>query len=189
MYPRSGDLTQELADAIEQDLSDFEKAMYSYDYDSSFYGYETLIDVQSFVDYFILNEFTCNYDAGTLSTYLYKDIKENISCASGISIPLATIMRDPTTLPHHFRMQDTVWYYMLIKDEEFCGTHHRSLSRAARDLAQRRVSEQLYGRDHCLFGDAVQRNYEVYGDTPLQIICRCSQQNAIPRILRRRYSR
>ena len=28
----------------------------------------------SFVDYFILNEFTCNYDAGWLSTYVYKDI-------------------------------------------------------------------------------------------------------------------
>ena len=32
-YPRSGALTLELADAIEQDLSDFEKALYSFDYD------------------------------------------------------------------------------------------------------------------------------------------------------------
>ena len=30
--------------------------------------------MDSFVDYFILNEFTQNYDAGYLSTYLYKDI-------------------------------------------------------------------------------------------------------------------
>ena len=57
-YPRSGSLTQELADAIEQEFSDFEKALYSYDYDTQIYGYETWIDVQSFVDYFILNEFT-----------------------------------------------------------------------------------------------------------------------------------
>ena len=74
VYPRSGALTEEMAGAIEQDLSDFEKALYSFDYDSEFYGYKTWVDVSSFVDYFIINELTCNYDAGTLSTYLYKDI-------------------------------------------------------------------------------------------------------------------
>ena len=36
-YPRSGALTQEMADAIEQDLSDFEKALYSFDYDDRIY--------------------------------------------------------------------------------------------------------------------------------------------------------
>ena len=55
-YPRAGSLTQELADAIEQDFSDFEKALYSYDYDTHDYGYQNWIDVDSFVDYFILNE-------------------------------------------------------------------------------------------------------------------------------------
>ncbi len=73
-YPRSGTLTQEMADAIEQDLSDFEKSLYSFDYDTQFYGYENWIDVNSFADYFLINEFTQNYDAGALSTYLYKDI-------------------------------------------------------------------------------------------------------------------
>ena len=35
------------------------------DYDDAVYGYETLIDVNSFVDYFIINEFTGNDDAST----------------------------------------------------------------------------------------------------------------------------
>lgn len=57
-YPRSGALTQEMADAIEQDLSDFEKALYSFDYDDRIYGYQNWVDVKSFADYFIFNEFT-----------------------------------------------------------------------------------------------------------------------------------
>ncbi len=62
--PNPASLTQELADAIEQEFSDFEKALYSYDYDTHDYGYQNYIDVDSFVDYFIINEFTQNYDAG-----------------------------------------------------------------------------------------------------------------------------
>lgn len=73
-YPKSGALTQEMVDAIEQEFSDFEKALYSFDYNTYDYGYQNYIDVDSFVDYFIINEFTQNYDAGYLSTYLYKDI-------------------------------------------------------------------------------------------------------------------
>lgn len=73
-YPRSGDLTPELTAAITQEFSDFEKSLYSYDYDTDDFGYYYDIDVQSFIDYFIINEFTTNYDAGWLSTYLYRDI-------------------------------------------------------------------------------------------------------------------
>ena len=119
VYPRSGDLTQEMADAIEQELSDFEKVIYSYDYDSYLYGYQTWIDVDSFVDYFILNEFTANYDAGTLSTYLYKDISGKYKlCIWDFNSACDNYVL-PTTSPQHFEMQDTVWYFMLTKDEAF----------------------------------------------------------------------
>ena len=56
-YPRSGALTPELAGTIEQDLSDFEKALYSFDHDTKFYGYKNWVDADSFADYFIINEF------------------------------------------------------------------------------------------------------------------------------------
>lgn len=73
-YPRSGALTPEMQRAIEQEFSDFEKALYSFDYDTDDYGYWHYIDTGSFVDYWIMNEFTSNTDAGRYSTYLYKDI-------------------------------------------------------------------------------------------------------------------
>lgn len=57
-YPRSGSLTPEMIRAIAQEFSDFEKSLYSYDYDTDDYGYYYDIDVGSFIDYFIINEFT-----------------------------------------------------------------------------------------------------------------------------------
>ena len=55
-YPGESMLMPELAQEIELDLSAFEKALYSYDYDTEDYGYWNWIDVESFVDYFLINE-------------------------------------------------------------------------------------------------------------------------------------
>ncbi|MDY5663382.1 MAG: CotH kinase family protein, partial [Blautia sp.] len=55
-YPGAKNLTPELINAITQDFSYFEKSLYSYDYDDRKYGYKNLIDVDSFVDYFLINE-------------------------------------------------------------------------------------------------------------------------------------
>ena len=75
VYPSPKWLTPERVAWIAQDFSDFEKSLYSYDYNTKPYAYWEQADRASFVDYFILNEFTCNYDAGWLSTYIYKDVR------------------------------------------------------------------------------------------------------------------
>ncbi len=51
-YPRTGDLTEERIDYITQDFSDFEKSLYSYDYDTEPYAWWNDADINSFVDYF-----------------------------------------------------------------------------------------------------------------------------------------
>lgn len=73
-YPGQAKLTEEMAKHIELDYSAFEKALFSFDYDSDKYGYEQWIDVDSFVDYCVINEFTKNLDAGSYSTYIYKEV-------------------------------------------------------------------------------------------------------------------
>ncbi len=57
-FPGEKKLTPEIKEAIKTDFSAFEKGLYSYDYDSRKYGYRAQVDVDSFVDYLILNEFT-----------------------------------------------------------------------------------------------------------------------------------
>lgn len=162
-YPRSGSLTPALADAIEQDLSDFEKALYSFDFDSRFYGYQNWIDVPSFADFFIINEFTQNYDAGYLSTFLYKDIGGkyhmvvwdfNNACGNYVDLP---------AWEPGFQMQDTLWQWMLTKDEAYCQQiidRYRMWRKSvlSEDYLMNYIDETI-----AYLGPAVERNFEVWG--------------------------
>lgn len=77
-YPSKYNITPEMTSYIENDISKVEKILYSDSY-SEFSTYTKYIDVDSFIDYFLINEFFGNYDAGNNSTYMYKDIGGKLS--------------------------------------------------------------------------------------------------------------
>ncbi len=69
------DITDQQKEYVETYIYDFERALLNDDF-SEIEGeraYEQYIDVPSFVDYFILNEFAKNADAFRISTYMHKD--------------------------------------------------------------------------------------------------------------------
>ncbi len=71
-YPSAQKLSDEMKLYIEQDFSRTEQIIYSED-EGVFKAYDKYIDLDSFVDYFLINEFFGNYDAGEHSTYMYKN--------------------------------------------------------------------------------------------------------------------
>lgn len=71
-YPAAQKITEEMQQYIENDFSRTEQIIYSED-EGVFKAYDKYIDVDSFVDYFLINEFFGNYDAGEHSTYMYKN--------------------------------------------------------------------------------------------------------------------
>ena len=72
-YPKAELITLEQKDYIQNYISEFEDALISPEYQDPINGYRPYIDVQSFVDYFILNEISHNPDGYRLSTFMYKD--------------------------------------------------------------------------------------------------------------------
>lgn len=164
VYPGTSNLTEDIRFDIQTDFSKFEKTLYSYDYNDPDHGYKELIDVESFADYFILNEFTQNYDAGWLSTYIYKDsdglfrmcMWDFNSACNGYRIDIPR---------EGFIFQDAVWFNMLIKDEDFV----EEIIDRYRELRKGVLSEEyLYSyidSVQAYLGDAVQRNYKVWGYT------------------------
>ena len=165
VYPRSGSLTQDMADAIEQDFSDFEKALYSFDYNDDVYGYEGMIDVSSFVDYFIITEFTCNYDVGSRSTYVSRDIGGKYKMIVWDFNSAFDNYRLSVSDPYIFQMEQVAWYVMLMKDEDFT---EKIISRY-RQLREGVLSEEYLMNyiDETLayLGPAIERNFEVWGYT------------------------
>jgi hypothetical protein len=72
-YPKPDDITTVQKNYIKALIYAFESAMNSSFYSDSLSGYPRYIDVDSFVDYFIINEFAKNVDAFRLSMFMYKD--------------------------------------------------------------------------------------------------------------------
>lgn len=72
-YPKPEDITREQRSYIRNWIGDFETTLAGEGYRDPATGYAAYLDVESFVDYFIINELTRNVDGYRLSTYMYKD--------------------------------------------------------------------------------------------------------------------
>lgn len=77
LYPEREVLSGNAAAQLTQQIDRLERALYSDD-PEEFYQYRKYVDLDSFVDYFILNEFFLNYDAGYNSTYFFSDYSGKI---------------------------------------------------------------------------------------------------------------
>ena len=165
VYPGTQNMTPELKEAIKNDFSFFEKTLYSYDYNNKDHGYKNFIDVDSFVDYFLINELTCNYDAGSLSTYIYKDIDGKYRMCVWDFNSACDAYQESAIPVNEFRLDNALWFQMLFKDKEFTD---RVIERYY-ELRETVFSEEyLFGFiDDTVFylGDAVERNYDKWGYT------------------------
>lgn len=163
VYPGTINQTEEMRRAIELEFSSFEKALYSYDYDSEDYGYTQWIDVPSFADYFVLNEFCCNMDAGRLSAYIYKDISGKYKiCVWDFNNSCDNYMEMPVNL-HNFELQNRLLYHMLCRDEDFT----EAIITRYKELRQGVLSEEYLmnyiDQTIAYLGPAIERNYDKWG--------------------------
>lgn len=73
-YPKPDDIVQLQKDYIQNKIFQFETMMnLSVNISDSTTGYPKYLDVNSFIDFILVNEFAKNVDGYRLSTYLYKD--------------------------------------------------------------------------------------------------------------------
>ncbi len=157
-YPKRSVLTEEMRTQIELDYAEFERSLYSYDHDNGEYGYWNYINEDSFVDYFLINEFTLNMDAGRYSTYIYKDMSGKYKLAVwDFNNACDNFTSDPVS-PYQLEMENHTWFLMLCKSERFVN---RVLERYA-ELRKTVLSEE-YLTDYidgvlAYLGPAVERN-------------------------------
>lgn len=119
IYPSKKDLTDDTFNYIEEDINSIEKVLYSND-DNIFYTYSEVIDVDSFVDYFLLNEFFISYDAGENSTYAYKTLGKKLSMGPvwDFDGTMDNYYIEPAE-PKDLAFEVKPWFDMLCTDEAF----------------------------------------------------------------------
>jgi len=71
--PKWDELVWQQKDYIEDYVTEFETKLYSTGYDNPTTGYPNYIDVESFIDYFIVSEISRNNDGFKKSRYFHKD--------------------------------------------------------------------------------------------------------------------
>jgi hypothetical protein len=165
VYPKAENLTEDQQQYICDDISRFEEALYSDYFDDPKHGYAAYIDVDNFVDYYIINEFTMNSDASYLSTYIYKD-------AGGIirltvwdnNNAFNNYMWDDKPIDE-FLVAESNWFNRLIQDRAFTEkviARYKELRGGV--LREEALLAQI--DDYVLaLGDAIDRNFEIWGYT------------------------
>ncbi len=72
-YPKITDITDAQFNYIKNYVTEFETSLKGSDYLSPKAKWRDMVDLDTFVDYFLITEFTKNVDGYRLSTYFYKD--------------------------------------------------------------------------------------------------------------------
>ena len=165
IYPGTANLNEQLVESITQDFSNFEHMLYTYDFDHSEYGYSKTIDVDSFVNYFLINEFTSNYDAGNYSTYIYKGTNGKYRmCVWDFNNAFDSYQEQ--AIDHEtFLLHESLWFNMIIKDKDFTERvikryHELRKTYFSDDYLNNYIDETI-----AYLGDAIDRNFEKWGYT------------------------
>lgn len=119
-YPSPDEIDQKAYNYIHNDINNIEKILYSDDKET-FMKYDDYLDEDSFVDYFIINEFFANYDAGNNSTYMYKNPGGKLKMGpiwdyDNAADNMGQYLLDAKSI--NFKGQ--TWFSELTKSQEFC---------------------------------------------------------------------
>jgi hypothetical protein len=72
-YPKPEDIKYQQKQYIQQFVDDFETVMDGNNFNDPENGYQSIIDINSFTDFILINELTKNVDGYRISTFLHKD--------------------------------------------------------------------------------------------------------------------
>ena len=137
-YPAAKKVTDQTIEYITKDFSKIEKVIYSKN-ESIFRMYDKYIDVDSFVDYFLINEFFGNYDAGEHSTYMYKNTGD-VLCMGPVWDYDQALNNSPFEEldTENIAFQTQTFYAELCNDKKFI----RKLKTRYSKLRERSLSEE-----------------------------------------------
>lgn len=161
-YPSENKVTEKQKSYVLKDISDFEKALYGEDFQNLRTGYMSYIDTDNWVDYFIINEFAMNYDAGNLSTYAYKELGGKLQLAVWDYNNGFDNYQWYRVDTDEFRTVKNSWMNRVCQDRKFI---ERVISRY-KDLRKNTLSEEhIFQKIEAYkeeLGNAVERNFKVW---------------------------
>ena len=162
-YPSKNKITEKQKEYIKNDISEFEQVLYGENFSDKRIGYQAYIDMDNWVDYFIINEFAMNYDAGNLSTYVYKELGGKLQLAAWDFNNGFDNYQWFHTETDRLHTVENSWFDRLWQDENFrehVCERYRQLRKTT--LSDEHIADKIASYQEKL-GDAVDRNFKVWG--------------------------
>lgn len=164
-FPTSLRLTKFQHQYIENDIDEFERVLYSDQFNDPAYGYAGYIDVNAFVDYYIINELALNTDAGYLSTYVYKEIGGKIKMTVWDFNNAFNNYIWSVKSTDEFYLTESPWFDRLFQDRKFVD----AVVVRFRELRKAELSEEsllnVVDENVEYLGEAINRNFGIWGYT------------------------
>lgn len=164
IYPTKQKIMDTHKEWIRKDISEFERVLYSNMFNDTESGYSKYIDVDSFVDYYIINEFALIKDSGYLSTITYKDLGGKLKMTVWDFNNAFDNYYSPPIGSNEFCANNN-WFKRLLQDRNFV----QKVVNRYHELRKGVLSEEYFLKaidDKVLhLGDSVDRNFNLWGYT------------------------
>lgn len=121
-YPKSKNITTQQIDYIEKYMNEFEAALFAFNFKDSVNGYIKYIDVNSFVDWYIINELAKNNDAIMFaSCFFYKNREGKLKAGPlwDFDIGFGNVNYNDNNLVEGFWARKAIYFNRLFQDPAF----------------------------------------------------------------------
>lgn len=162
-YPTEKYLTEDLKQYIDSDFSEIERIIYSSKMVDGSHEWQKYIDMESFVDYYILQEFFLINDAFSNSTFFYKDVrgKLHIGPVWDYNNAFDNFFRPIDT--ESFLLSQKGWYAQLMKDDVFVEAVIKRYKELRKNILSDAYLNNYLDQTIEYLGSAVDRNFQVWG--------------------------
>ena len=162
-YPDKEIITQKGVWNFTEQVNRFEQALYADEWED-FVEYRNYVDMQSFVDYFILNEFFLNYDAGYNSTYVYMNYSGRLTMGPVWDFDQAmdnneTVSANLETTAFH----SAPWFDMILRDPVFTAAIIERFAQLRESILSDEAIEAFVEETSNYLGPAIDRDWARWG--------------------------
>ena len=165
LYPGTANQTEQVKRYVQADFNEAERLLYSVEMLDGSDSWRQELDMDAFVNYYILMEFFGINDTFGASTYFYRDVRGKLSIGPvwDYNNAFDNFLRPIDS--REFLLSQRGWFAELMQDEDFVErviSRYRQLRRGV--LSEERLLSYEKEIEEWL-GSAVDRNFEVWGYT------------------------
>lgn len=163
VYPGLLNQTEEVRDYVESDLNAIEKTLNSLEMYNGQGLWQSQIDVESFVNYYLVMELLANNDTFSASTYLYRDVRGKLHIGPVWDFNNAL---DNFIVPmprRGFLLSQRGWFAQLMADEDFVERVIARWRELRSGILSDGALDAYIDGTVAWLGNAVDRNFEVWG--------------------------